>query len=218
MNNKIYFNSNFIEFVETNFQNSSNQGLRFYSEFSEGELFLIINELLSENRVELSKNTIRIYTPATNFEQVLDYLKKKLYFIEACGGIVQKRDELLLMFRLGKWDLPKGKLDKGETYEECAVRECEEECAVSRLKIKKKIGSTFHVYKYKKSHALKESIWFHMTTDHAEKLIPQTEENIEEVKWMGEEEIRKTAFANSYPAIKDLLEYFLVKFPLSPKK
>ena len=218
MNNKIYFNLNSLEFVDANFQNSSNQALRFYSEFSEGELYVIINELLSENRQELSKNTVRIYTPQTNFEQVLDYLKKKLYFIEACGGIVEKEAQLLLIFRLGKWDLPKGKLDKGESYEHCAIRECEEECAVKGLKIIGKLPSTFHVYKYKKSHALKQSRWFHMRTDHSAALVPQTEENIEIAKWMSAEEIRKTAFENCYPAIKNLLEDFLSRFPLSPKK
>ena len=109
------------------------------------------------------------------------------------------------IYRLGKWDLPKGKLDKGETVEAAAIRECEEECGIKNLKIEQQLSSTYHIYKYKGKLALKQTYWFYMTTNYEKPLKPQTEENIEDVKWFTKEKIKETVFGNSYFTIIDVI-------------
>lgn len=111
----------------------------------------------------------------------------------------------MFIYRFDRWDLPKGKLEKGETIEHAAVRECEEECAVKNLKIEQQISSTYHVYKYKKGFAIKQTYWFYMTTDYDKKLKPQKEENITDVKWFNKNDISTIVFGNSYFTIKDVV-------------
>ena len=105
--------------------------------------------------------------------------------IEAAGGLVfNKEKELLAIFRRGHWDLPKGKIEKGETLKEAAVREVQEETGIQNIKLKKKIGVTYHTFSNKKDkRVLKVSHWYKMKTKDV-KLIPQTEEDIEKVEWV----------------------------------
>ncbi len=139
----------------------------------------------------------------------LEKLKKSFFkhfnIIQAAGGLVlNKRKEILLIFRRGKWDLPKGKLDKGETPEQCALREVEEETGISKIELGKKIAITYHTYTEFGKHILKESHWYNMkTTD--EKLIPQTEEDITEIKWVYKSDL-VNYIANTFPSITDVLQ------------
>ena len=127
--------------------------------------------------------------------------------IEAAGGIVYNdRDELLMIFRNGKWDLPKGKLEKGETIRECAVREVEEECGVSGLKIIKEVQNTYHTYFDDEESILKKTYWFLMETDYSGNLKPQKNEGITKVSWNDSIE-KLTRIKNTYANIRDLIEY-----------
>ncbi len=142
----------------------------------------------------------------------LDKLKKTFFknftVIEAAGGIVQNdRKELLFIYRLGKWDLPKGKIEKNEKLEDCALREVTEETGVKELSLKKKIGETYHVYDQFGKHFLKISHWFYMTCTSNQELIPQTEEHITEIKWVKTIDI-KEPMKNTYPSIKNILSKF----------
>lgn len=142
----------------------------------------------------------------------LDKLKtiffKNFTLIEAAGGIVQNdKRELLFIKRLGKWDLPKGKIEKGEKPEECALREVTEETGVKGLSLKKKIGETFHVYDQFGKHFLKTTHWFYMTCSSGQELIPQVEEHITEIKWVKTIDIREP-IKNTYPSIKNILSNF----------
>ena len=142
----------------------------------------------------------------------LDQLKKVFFKhfiqIEAAGGIVQNnKKELLFIYRLGKWDLPKGKMEKGEKPDECALREVEEETGVTDLKLKKKVGETYHTYDEFGKHILKTTYWYYMTCPVAQKLVPQTEEDITETKWVSTKDIKEPV-ANTYPSIKDILGKF----------
>ena len=142
----------------------------------------------------------------------LDKLKKVFFknftLIEAAGGIVQNNEkELLFIYRLNKWDLPKGKMEKGESPAECALREVEEETGVNNLTVKKKAGETYHTYDQFGKHFLKTTHWFYMTCSDVQKLIPQTEEDITEIKWVATKDI-KNPIANTYPSIKDILSAF----------
>jgi 8-oxo-dGTP pyrophosphatase MutT (NUDIX family) len=142
----------------------------------------------------------------------LEKLKKAFFkhftLIEAAGGIVQNENkELLFILRKGKWDLPKGKLDKGEELVTCAEREIKEETGVENLKLKKSIGTTYHTYDEFGKHFLKISHWFFFITKGHQSLQPQTEEDITEIKWFLTKDIR-TPMANTYPNIKDILTTF----------
>lgn len=142
----------------------------------------------------------------------IDKLKETFFknfkVIEAAGGIVQNdKKEILFIHRLGKWDLPKGKIEKGEKEEECAIREVTEETGVTGLRLKKKIGETYHVYDEFGKHFLKISHWYHMTCSSKQKLLPQTEEHITEIKWVKTLNIKEPV-KNTYPSIKDILAFF----------
>lgn len=126
--------------------------------------------------------------------------------IHAAGGMVRNETgEVLFMFRRGKWDLPKGKLDPGETLEACALREVEEETGVVNLEIKKFLLVTEHLYQERGQSILKKSHWYLMTCPSEQKLVPQTEEDITELRWIGPADINIVE-RNTYPAILDVLK------------
>jgi 8-oxo-dGTP pyrophosphatase MutT (NUDIX family) len=205
MNKKIYFNSKCLSSGDAASQYSKNQTIKIPESISEEKLSELIDSWMSVSGDWMSEK-LSLYTlQGASFEQAIDYLKKKLYYIEAAGGLIEKEKNYLFIFRLGKWDLPKGKLDRGETPKQAAVRECEEECAISGLNIITELSSTFHIYNYRDSYALKRTYWYFMKTDFSGALLPQTEENIEKVEWFNSKEIHEKVFENSYYTIKDVV-------------
>jgi ADP-ribose pyrophosphatase YjhB (NUDIX family) len=145
----------------------------------------------------------------------LEKLKKAFFkhftVIEAGGGIVQNNHkEILFIFRLGKWDLPKGKLEKGENPADCALREVTEETGIHSLTLKRKIGETYHSYDQFGKHFLKISHWYYMSCEGKQEPTPQKEEHITDVKWIKTMSI-KEPMANSYGTIKDILGEFFDK-------
>lgn len=199
MNKKIYFNNKFIEFASSQSQSSLNQTIKIYDKENKQTLKNIIDDFLDQNNFY----SVQIFN--YSFDEVSDFFKECFSYIEAAGGFIERDKEYLFIHRLGKWDLPKGKLEKKETIENAAIRECEEECAVKNLKIVKQLASTFHIYPYKTGYALKQTYWFYMQTNYAKKLKPQTEENIDEVKWFSENEVKQIAFNDTYLTIKDVI-------------
>lgn len=199
MNKKIYFNYKFISFSINESQASHNQTIKIINTTKYEKLNNIIKAFLDTN------NSESISLSGLNFDDVFNFFKNNFYYIEAAGGVIEKNNKILCIKRLGKWDLPKGKLDKNETIENAAIRECEEECAVKNLKIVKQLPSTFHLYPYKNSFALKQTFWFHMKTNYDKCLIPQTEEDITEVKWFTKQDINDIVLNNTYLTIKDVL-------------
>jgi ADP-ribose pyrophosphatase YjhB (NUDIX family) len=138
-------------------------------------------------------------------EKVFEKLLEKCKVIEAAGGLVfNEKKELLLIFRNGKWDLPKGKIEKNETPEEAGVREVEEECGIGKLKITATAAATYHTYFHNEKYVLKKTYWYKMSCADEKTLVPQREEGITEVKWMNEEEVKK-AMANTYHSIRDIV-------------
>ncbi len=130
---------------------------------------------------------------------------KHFHLIKAAGGLVKnKHEEILMIFRRGKWDLPKGKLDEGETIEQCAKREVEEETGLKNLEIINPLKITYHTYIQFGKHNLKETHWYLMKATGEEKFIPQTEEEISEIVWAKKEEIEKY-LANTFPTIEMVL-------------
>ena len=104
--------------------------------------------------------------------------------LEAAGGyVLNSRGELLVFFRRGSWDLPKGKIDPGETPEQAAVREVQEETGVQHLELGVFLQHTWHTYPLKGKRILKKTWWYHMRTPDLD-LVPQTEEDIEQIEWV----------------------------------
>lgn len=131
--------------------------------------------------------------------------------IIAGGGLVSNENgELLMIFRRGKWDLPKGKLDEGESIEACAVREVQEETGLKDVKLQKFIGITEHAYfdTHLKEDVIKESHWYAMVAAPGQQLTAQTEEDITEIEWVRKE-IIDIYLNNSYPTITDIIEKYL---------
>lgn len=125
--------------------------------------------------------------------------------IDAGGGVVvNENGDVLMIFRRGKWDLPKGKLDDGEEIDECALREVSEETGLKKLKLGDKICDTYHVYSQKKKSLLKRTAWYKMKGSAKEKPKPQAEENIIEAKWVPKDELAPLVF-KSYEAIKQVM-------------
>lgn len=132
------------------------------------------------------------------------WIKFQSYFKsqEAAGGkVLNVNNDVLFIYRFNKWDLPKGKLDKGESISECAIREVEEECGITNLHIIQPLETTYHIYQEKGNTILKTTYWFLMHTDFVGELTPQSEEGIEQVVFKNEEEV-KTALENTYENIK----------------
>jgi 8-oxo-dGTP pyrophosphatase MutT (NUDIX family) len=141
-----------------------------------------------------------------NFNKLKAGFFKHFHLIKAAGGVVKnENDEILMMFRRGKWDLPKGKLDEGETLEQCAKREVEEETGLQKLNIIKPIAITYHTYVQFGKHNLKETHWYAIQAKGNEKIIPQTEEDITEVIWVKKEDFGKY-LSNTFPTIEKVLK------------
>ncbi len=145
---------------------------------------------------------------SSDFEILKENFFSQFVIIEAAGGVVQNENkEILFIFRRGKWDLPKGKLETNETIETCAAREIEEETGVNKLTLKRKIGATYHIYKENGKPILKISHWFYFSCSSAQKIVPQTEEDIVEVRWISTKDI-KTPMENTYKNIKEIMSIF----------
>ncbi len=133
--------------------------------------------------------------------------------IIAAGGLVwNEKNQLLMIFRQGKWDLPKGKIDDGETIEDCAVREVMEETGLNDVKIGNLIGITKHEYydSYIHQQAVKESHWYAMKATSNQTFVPQTDEDITEIKWVDVKSIHQY-LKNSYLNIELIIKQYFSK-------
>jgi len=144
------------------------------------------------------------------FHPDLDKLKKALFkkftVVRAAGGLVtNENNDVLMIFRRGFWDLPKGKLDPGEKLEDCALREVEEETGLTNVELLSPILVTYHTYHEGSRSILKESHWYNMKVKGEQKLIPQAEEDIREIKW-----VKKTGLdpflKKTFPSVVDVLK------------
>ncbi|MDW7690970.1 NUDIX domain-containing protein [Flammeovirgaceae bacterium SG7u.111] len=143
----------------------------------------------------------------SNPAEVIASVKTEFKLIEAAGGIAKKEGKLLFIKRLGKWDLPKGKLEKGEQKDEAALREVEEECGV-KVKLEREIGTTWHTYVHKGKHVLKCTYWYEMACTDDSQLTPQLDEAIEEAVWFSPSEVEEIALKNTYRSIQDIYEQY----------
>jgi len=201
---KVFFNdSTFQMGVESKKSSKNNITQRVDCENSG-----FVRGLIAE--IEKSDNAINFSLQNNETELLWKCFKRQFVEIPAAGGLVKSSDQSLLFIkRLNVWDLPKGKIDRGETSEIAAIREVEEECGVKGLRIIRQLDSTYHIYrspflKFPDNLVLKETKWFLMSCDDDQKLIPQLEENIEEVRWIALNEIDKV-IQNTYSSLREFL-------------
>ena len=142
-------------------------------------------------------------------DEILEIIKSELFYLETAGGIVENEDEeLLFIYRLGYWDLPKGMIEKGETAKQAAYREIKEECGISSHKLKSHLTDTYHIYEREGKMHLKKTIWFYFEQgDTNEETVPQAEEDIELASWLSETEIN-LALLESYESIEDVYDAY----------
>ncbi len=160
------------------------------------------------NNLEKNKDVLHIFNKEPN--TVLSYLEDYATLIEAAGGLVTNPfNELLFIFRYGKWDLPKGKKEPYENTEITATREVEEECGIGNIEIIDLLPETYHMYLLPSEQwALKRTTWYLMHTRDWENPKPQIEEDISEVVWVSPSNVKKY-LSNTYPNIKMLVEKYL---------
>lgn len=168
-----------------------------------------IDQLLDVLDTTAFSGLISLTLTVDDYEYVKTFVKKKFKIIKAAGGLVRKKDKVLMIYRLKKWDLPKGKFDKGEKAKEAALREVEEECNIT-VELKHKICTTWHTYTMKRNRILKKTTWYAMDIIKDKNMKPQVEEDIEEVRWMTPKEVFH-ALDDSYNSIRFVFDRYFEK-------
>lgn len=182
---KIYINSTPVFLVDSEYAKTLTQDAKnlVNRHINHRNLFQVIN--LLENNEQYESVTLH----SNHLEQLKSDFFGVFKIVEAAGGVVfNESNEALMIFRRGFWDLPKGKIDKGETKADAAVREVQEETGVQQIELLQPILTTYHTYRNRKNvRCLKPTYWYLMKTTDV-KLIPQTEEDIEKAVWMNLDE------------------------------
>ena len=202
---KVFFNDSTIE-ISSEVNKSSNNNI---VQIVESECYRFVNQFISAIKYGTKVQDCLILTQ--EIIPLWDYFRNQFKEIPAAGGLVQNNEgHFLFIRRLGVWDLPKGKIEKKETSENAALREVEEECGLSGVKIIKPLDSTFHIYKspylpVTGNLVLKETRWYLMNYSGSATPVPQTEEDIEEVRWVTLSEL-DNVMANTYSSLRELLQ------------
>jgi len=168
--------------------------------------FSLVLDLINS---KVPTNLFSLYITPNDYKALKLSLTQKFKVIKAAGGLVRKKDKFLMIYRMKKWDLPKGKKESGERNKETAVREVEEECNVS-VKLGKRLCTTWHTYTMNKNSMLKKTRWFIMDLTDDSRSKPSTEEDIEELRWMTQKEVYH-ALENSYKSIRFVFEEYYRK-------
>jgi len=206
---KVFFNDSTILIsaeIKKSFKNNISSDFNF-------EGYDVVNQIICE--IELGRGNIVYYLCHPQTDRLWKYFRKRFSEIPAAGGLVQNQDgKLLFIKRFGVWDLPKGKIEKGESDQSAAVREVEEECGLSGVRILSQLDSTFHIYHspylpVASNLVLKETKWFLMEYTGSEKPVPQIEESIEEVCWFDRSEL-PIVLANTYHSLRYLLSQMVI--------
>jgi 8-oxo-dGTP pyrophosphatase MutT (NUDIX family) len=189
---KVFFNNKFVD-LSTSLDNISAENPLFFIKYISADQII---------KALKSKSVKGIVLYHLKKEKLLLHFSRLFPIVDAAGGLVGREDgSYLFIYRNGKWDLPKGKMEKNEKKENTAIREINEETGVNNLKIIKELSTTYHIYKASNQYKLKKTYWFLMKTNFSGKLIPQTEENIDEVKWVGIKKIPEL-ISNAYKNIE----------------
>jgi 8-oxo-dGTP pyrophosphatase MutT (NUDIX family) len=157
------------------------------------------------NQVKSQTQASTYLVENSSYKKLFKEIKESVKVIKAAGGVVtNEANNYLFIFRKGKWDLPKGKIDSGEKTKVAAVREVEEECGIKVTSAGKKVCKTYHVYEMGGKVILKKTTWYAMRADNQPNLIPQLEEDITEARWLSISDFGLVN-QNTYPLIKEVM-------------
>lgn len=155
-----------------------------------------------DNATQISK----IYIPTQREEEVFGEICSHFEQVEAGGGLVKNRaGDYLMIFRNGLWDLPKGKLEDGESIEQCALREVEEETGLDCLEAERLICITHHTYHRNGKFCLKHTYWYEMLYNQPIDLVPQFEEDIQKAAWVAKSALSEYLIG-TYPSITEVFK------------
>jgi hypothetical protein len=198
---KVFVNGKLIKLI-TDFSDYASEDhvlfLRYYSTDAWG--FAV--ELLIK-----SKSLHELVVLHENEEELWKNFKSLFQFVPAAGGVVKNtKGHHLFIYKKGKWDLPKGKVDDKESVKEAAIREVKEECGINDLDVKAEKAITYHLYKEGAETVLKETHWFEMISSFEGKFKVDKKEGIEKAEWVKEKGM-DAVFSNTYPSIIELLSH-----------
>jgi 8-oxo-(d)GTP phosphatase len=179
---------------------------------SDDDLGVLFNFLDSK----VPTNLLSLYLSVINYDTIKQYLRNKFKVVKAAGGLVRKKEKFLMIYRMKKWDLPKGKIEKGEKNRKAAAREVEEECNVT-VKVDGKICTTWHTYTMNKRAMIKKTRWYVMDVVDDAKMRPALAEDIEETRWMNGKEVYH-ALEHSYKSISYVFEQYYEMMEIKPAK
>ena len=165
-----------------------------------------LNATLDLVNSKVPTNLLSLDITVVDYEAVKVYLDNKFKIIKAAGGLIMKKDRFLMIYRMKKWDLPKGKKESGEKYRQTAEREVEEECNID-VKLGKKICTTWHTYTMNRNSMIKKTRWYLMELVDDSRIKPSIEEDIEDLRWMTQKEVYH-ALDNSYNSIRYVFEEY----------
>ena len=151
------------------------------------------------------KGALKLWVKSDDIELSWRSFKTEFELILAAGGLVKKKQDYLFIYRNGKWDLPKGKLENNETFSQCALREVEEESGIKNLVLRRKLINTYHTYFIDGKMVLKETHWYLMDSSYSGLLVPQKDEGIEKVEWKSKYDIPEL-MKNSFSSIKKVID------------
>ncbi len=198
---KVFFNERTVILTDDFIRNFQMRYGLFYKYRNVHEL----KDMLSIYSDIKSIDTLYIYHH--NLDQLRERFKSCFRMVYAAGGVIKNKEgQYLVMKRRGKWDLPKGKVNKNETIEEAAIREVTEETGLSDISITAPMISTYHTYYIDSTPVLKKTSWFEMLSIDKDEPVPEIEEDITEIRWMKKEQLKSIA-DNTYLAILDVLRY-----------
>ena len=185
----------------------------FCTEMARGEHFDAV--IVADDAVTRAKvlkiletcNRVAVLTPQP--KALFDSFAGDFKNVEAAGGVVtNSKGEMLMMFRRGRWDLPKGHLEPAESVRQCARREVAEETGISKTRVTATLCTTYHIYDLYGEWELKRTHWFAMVYEGREKAVPQKEEGIERVEWVPARQVAER-LRESYPTIREVYAAFL---------
>lgn len=194
---KVYFNDRVILFGNIKNEPLKGKGIKAYS-YPEVSISTIWKRFRKNGKIK------KAYILG-NEKKILKELIDQFNLVKAGGGLVKNNaGEYLLIFRNKKWDLPKGKLEKRETFKVAAKREVEEECGIKGLKIVSPLHESYHIYSLQGKLNIKQTHWFEMSYSGTKTTIPQQKEGIEKAVWLKKSQITRLK-KNMYPSIVDIL-------------
>jgi 8-oxo-dGTP pyrophosphatase MutT (NUDIX family) len=161
-------------------------------------------QIIGSLEKEMPGDLLSITIATREKSEVEEKVKGMFKVIKAAGGVVVKDGKWLFMLRRKKWDLPKGKLDKGENSKQAAVREIEEETGVKAV-IRDKVCTTWHTYSLNNSRILKRTKWYLLDCTDDSSMTPQADEQIEKLSWLTQSE-GQAILINSFSSIRYVVE------------